>query len=168
MKILIIRVSAIGDVIHTLPALFLLKQQMPQATISWVVQKKAAALLHHQPSLERLWVLPDHFLALRNISTTMHILKEIRQHRWDAIIDFQGLLKTSLLAVTLSGKKFGFDASHARERVSTWFTHHHCTPEYTNIIQKNLALASTVITQITNTPTCPTLDELKKTFAFQI
>ena len=65
MKILIVRVSAIGDVVHTLPTVFLLKHLMPQCQISWIVQEKAAALLQGQPFLDNVWVLPDHYLCFK-------------------------------------------------------------------------------------------------------
>ncbi|MFA6264016.1 MAG: glycosyltransferase family 9 protein [Candidatus Babeliales bacterium] len=168
MRILIVRVSAIGDVIHTLPALFLIKQSIPHAHISWVVQEKAAALLVGQPFLDNVWVLPDHYLAPRNWLTTMRIIRSMHTHTWDAIIDFQGLFKTSFLLAWLHGKKFGFDRHHARDRFSTWFTHHHTTPLYRNIIQKNLALASDVLVTENAPSTCPTIDTLAKDFTLHV
>lgn len=162
MKILIIRVSAIGDVIHTLPALFLLKTAHPNMQISWVVQKKAAPLLVGQPFLDHVWVLADRFLMPQHLAQTFAILKEIRAQQWDAIIDFQGLLKTSLLLMTLCGKKYGFDWHSARESASSMFTHHQVAPTYRNIIQKNLELASSVLNDLLSLSTCPTLDTLKK------
>lgn len=168
MKILIIRVSSIGDVIHTLPAIFLLKTHNPQIQISWVVQKKAAHLLEGQTFLENIWVLDDRFLMPQHMRETYTALKEIRSHRWDAIIDFQGLLKTSMLLLALRGKKFGFDWANAREGVSSLFTNHHVTPAYRNIVQKNLALASEVLQNIGTTTSCPTLDTLKQSFYLNV
>jgi lipopolysaccharide heptosyltransferase I len=168
MKILFIRVSAIGDVIHTLPALFLLKAAGEDIQISWVVQQKASALLVNQPFLKNVWVLPDKYLSFKNVSKTLKIIRKIKKQRWDAIIDFQGLFKTSLLLFPLRGKKYGFDRFHARWKYSTLFTHHHTTPEFYNIIQKNLALASTVLTDKKKCIECPTIDTLKKSFQLDI
>lgn len=167
MNILIIRVSAIGDVIHTLPAVFLLKHSLPNARISWVVQKKAASLIVNQPFLDRVWVLPDNFLAPKNLLKTLGVIREMRQTQWDAIIDFQGLLKTTSLLVPLKGKKYGFDWKNAREKVSSWFTHQHVTPDFSNIIQKNLALASLVLWDKNQTVACPTIPFLQKDFTLQ-
>jgi len=165
MNILIIRVSAIGDIIHTLPALFYLKKMLPQAHISWVAQEKGASLLHSQPFLEKAYILPNHFLRLKNLRATKAVIKELRQTKWDAIIDFQGLLKTSLLYYWLSGKKFGFGKKHTRESLTTLFTHHQTTPEYQNIIQKNLALASNVVASLApRIKAGPTLPSIKNTF----
>ena len=109
MKILILRVSAIGDVVHTLPAIFLIKKTCPQAKISWVVQKKAAALLIGQPFLEKVWILPNKFLSYKNWGTTFKTIQQIRKNSWDAILDFQGIIKTSVLASFCKGTKYGFD-----------------------------------------------------------
>lgn len=144
MKILILRVSAIGDVIHSLPAMFLLKNKFLNAQISWIVQEKAASLLKNQNFLENLWILPDKFLYPKNISKTLSILREIRKEKWDAIIDFQGILKTSFLLSFIKGKKFGFDSKNCKQPISSFFTNFKTSPNYQNIIQKNLALAEFV------------------------
>src|SRR5271155_5630826 len=102
MNILIVRVSAIGDVIHTIPAILLLKQLNPAAKISWVVQEKAASLLVNQSLIEQLFILPDNFLWPSHLGKTKKIIEQLRQTRFDAIIDFQGLEKTSLLYAGLS------------------------------------------------------------------
>ncbi len=168
MHILIIRVSAIGDVIHTLPSLFLLKHQFPQAKIHWVVQKKAADLLVGQPFLDNVWVLPDKFLHPKNWRQTFQTLKELRKYTWDAIIDFQGLLKTGILTIPLHGKKYGFSAPHTRERLSALLTHHHDTPTYTNIVQKNLSLASAVAFHQGSKTSSPTSINLQKNFELTV
>ena len=164
MNILIIRVSAIGDVIHTIPAIFLLKHYFPHARIHWIVQKKTAVLLYGQPFLDHVWVLPDKFLSPSQWNKTIEVVKEVRSYRWDAIIDFQGLLKTSILIALLQGVKYGFNHIHVREKISTLFTRYHDAPIYTNIVQKNLSLASTVARRFGDIAKSPSLEELKKTF----
>jgi len=135
---------------------------MPNAKISWVVQEKAAGILEHQPFIETRYVLPDKFLQIKNWGRTKRIILELRKQRWDAIIDFQGLSKTSFLLWWLRGPKFGFDRTNCREALSSYFTDHHVTPNYTNIIQKNLALASEALSHLIQTNTCPTIDKLKQ------
>lgn len=144
MKILILRVSAIGDVIHTLPAIFLLKKRFKNAQISWIIQDKAASLLKGQPFIENLWILPDKFLYPQNFFKTISLLKEIKKIKWDAIIDFQGILKTSFLLNFIRGKKFGFVKEDCRQPLSSLFTNYKVKPIYENIIQKNLSLAELV------------------------
>lgn len=166
MKVLILKVSAIGDVIHTLPAVFYLKKCCPKIQISWVVQKKAAELLVNQPFLNNVFVLPDKFLKIKNWKRTLDVLKEIRKTEWDAILDLQGIHKTSVLLFFLKGKKYGFCPKLARSKFSTWFTDKHVCTEFKNIIQKNLAVTSDVIHGLLNTYECPTIQELKKDFSF--
>ena len=166
MELLIIRTSAIGDVIHTLPAIFYLKKTIPKAQITWVVQEKAASLLKKQPFVKKLYILPNKFLKPKNLKQTLCVLRKLRKTQWDAIIDFQGLLKTSVILFSQRTfcNKFGFSKDHARESISSLFTKHHTKPAYTNIIQKNLALASDVTTNLTKSQTCPIIDETKKDF----
>jgi ADP-heptose:LPS heptosyltransferase len=161
-----------GDVVHTLPSLFLLKRLYPDASIGWVVQNKVADLIKNQPFCSHLWILNDRYLHPRNWSHTFGVIKDMRTVSWDAILDFQGLLKTLPLTLTLRGKKFGFDYDNARIGLTSLFTNYNVRPDYTNIIQKNLALASCsslrnhakdVLNPIYQTSS-PTIDELKKDF----
>lgn len=184
MNILILRVSAIGDVIHTLPSIFLIKKVLPNTKISWVVQKKAAALLVNQPFLDNVYVLPDKFLSKNNLSKTWKIIKQIKREKskgrsnsWDVIIDFQGILKTSILSFFIPGKKFGFDYKNARLGLTSLFTNKQITPSYTNIIQKNLALATGTLQEVlklektlnvSEFKTCPTIDSIKNSFKLTI
>jgi heptosyltransferase-1 len=176
MKILILRVSAIGDVVHTLPAIFLLKMLYPSVDIHWVVQEKAASLIENQPFLERVWVLPDKYWNYENWGKTFRILRELSAIEWDVIFDFQGILKTSLLLLFLRGQKIGFSHNHARMSISSFFTNYHVEPRYTNIIQKNCALVASmatrnVLAQYLNpayATTSPSLDTLKKTMMLSI
>ena len=170
MNILIIRVSAIGDVIHTLPSIFYLKTILPNVKISWIVQKKAASLIANQPFLEKIYVLPDKYLYPSNWSKTIKIIKQINQIKWSAIIDFQGIIKTSILLLTLKGKKFGFDKIHARLGLTALFTKYHTIPVFTNIIQKNLSLVSNVTSTLLpeQTTCCPSIQSFKKNFFLKI
>lgn len=165
MKILVLRVSSIGDVIHTLPSIFLIKNCFPNAKLSWVVQKKAACLLEQQPFLENIWQLPDNFLAPKNWIKTIRVIKELRKTKWDAILDFQGLPKTSILSFFLKGTKFGFDFNNAKLGITSLFNNFKTKPIYTNIIQKNLALTSSMLHyKHPQIKTCPTLNTLQKSF----
>lgn len=153
MNILILKVSAIGDVIHTLPAVFYLKKCYPNAKVSWVVQKKAADLLVNQPFLDKVFVLPDKFLHPKNWAASLKIIKELRKTKWDAILDFQSIDKTSIIISFLKGKKFGFASRIARSKFSTWLTQFHVDIEFKNIIQKNLGLACYAAQELGDTKT---------------
>ncbi|MFA5075436.1 MAG: glycosyltransferase family 9 protein [Candidatus Babeliales bacterium] len=170
MNILILRVSSIGDVIHTLPAIFLIKKLNPNAKISWIVQKKAACILKNQNFLENVWVIPDKFLKPQNWFVTFKVIKETKKHKWDAILDFQGIIKTSIFLFFLNGPKYGFDYKNSRMGLTSYFTTNQMTPEYTNIIQKNLALTSYMLKKYNknNYIETPDIEILKKDFKLDI
>ena len=141
MKVLIVKISSIGDVIHTFPAAFLIKSILPDSQISWLVGEKSHQILINQPFLEDVFVLPDKFWKIQNWRKTLKTLRPARQIKWDAIIDFQGLLKTGLILPFLSGEKFGFHKSSAREPAAAWFANYRIRPRFKHIIEKNLSLA---------------------------
>ncbi|MCF7799956.1 glycosyltransferase family 9 protein [Candidatus Babeliales bacterium] len=170
MNILILRVSSIGDVIHTLPAIFLIKKLNPHAKISWIVQEKAACILKDQDFLENVWVIPDKFLKIQKWPETIKIIKEIKKYKWDAILDFQGIMKTSIFLFFLKGPKYGFDYKNSRMGLTSYFTTDQMTPEYKNIIQKNLALTSYMLKKYNknNYIQTPNIESLKKDFRLNI
>lgn len=170
MNILILRVSSIGDIIHTLPTIFFLKKVSPNIKISWVVQEKAGNLLKNQPYLENVWTIKNGFLKPKNWSHTYNVIKEIKKTKWDAILDFQGILKTSILSFFIKGEKYGFDINNSRLWITSFFTNKHTKPLYKNIIQKNLALASSLFEykQKESFKHCPAIHSFKKDFSLNI
>ena len=120
MNILIVKLSAIGDVVHTLPSLAALKGHFPDAHITWVIEEAAADLIKNHPYLDR--VIVSHrkqwITNLKNIKKIGSALKEIRQfiaalreRRYDMVIDFHGLFKSAMI-VGISGakRKIGYNS----------------------------------------------------------
>ena len=97
MRILIVKLSAIGDVVHTLPAAAYLRKALPDAHISWVVERRAAAILKDSPAIDRLIEIDTR--ALRK-----HPLGSARADRFDVAIDFQGLIKSGLVTKASGAK----------------------------------------------------------------
>ncbi|MEJ2039796.1 MAG: glycosyltransferase family 9 protein [Desulfosarcinaceae bacterium] len=117
LNILIVKLSAIGDVVHTLPALNALRRHYPEARITWLVEEAAAELLTGHPALDRLLVSRRKTwlagLGTRQRAThlrqVMAFLKDLRDTRYDIILDFQAALKGALLIALARGKrKIGF------------------------------------------------------------
>ena len=113
MNILIVKLSAIGDVIHTLPSLSMLRRCWPDATISWVVEEAASDLLRDHPDLDRLivsrrkqWLaeLKKGMIAkpLREMGA---FLRELRGQQYDIVIDFHGLFKSALIVLLSGGRR---------------------------------------------------------------
>jgi lipopolysaccharide heptosyltransferase I len=123
-KILIVRLSALGDVVHVLPALAAIREALPAATIGWAVEERAASLLEGHPQIDRLHVIPRAALetAVREraplafLATAGRAVRELRRERYQVSLDFQSNLRSSLLAI-LSGARFriGQPRAYAKE-----------------------------------------------------
>lgn len=154
MRILIVRVSALGDAIHTLPALDVLKKYLPHAHIDWVVQNKIINIVKHVPGIESIYTLNDRYLHPQLLAQTFQTLIQLRTNDYDLVIDFQGLCKTSILLLGIDSPNIGFDSKSSRERLSSIaHTYTINVPTSSNIIEKNIALALAAINILTNKKT---------------
>lgn len=115
-RILIIRLSAIGDVVRVLPALECLREAHRHAQIDWVVESKSAAVLADHPSLDRVLVFERGQGKRENIRRFWALMKQIRASRYDMVLDFHGILKSGLL-MGWSGarERYGFAPPRAQE-----------------------------------------------------
>lgn len=123
-RILLIKPSAIGDVVHALPVLNLLRQRFPQAHIAWLVTPACAGLLEGHPQLNEVirferrrfgrgWWNPAAAWGLWRFT------RELKNHRFDLVLDLQGLFRSGWLAAqTLAPVRMGF--KNARE-LAWWF-----------------------------------------------
>ncbi len=152
MKILIVKLSSIGDVVHTLPALAAIRRALPEAEISWAVEKRAAEILRENPLLKNLIEVDTK--SLRNgkklgekFTAARGQLRELRASSFDIALDFQGLLKSSTIAkLTKSKEIYGFDKQNLREPGSRFLLTHRVEVEpKSHIINKNLELAQTAL-----------------------
>src|SRR5207248_11527157 len=99
VKILIIKPSSLGDIVHTLPAVAAIRDGHPDAEITWVVNSEYATPLRGNPDVDHLHIFPRS--ALRGFGTPAQLLPWIRKTRRlqpDAAIDFPGLLRSALIA----------------------------------------------------------------------
>jgi heptosyltransferase-1 len=113
-SILIIKLSAIGDVVHSLPLLEVLRQQFPIARIDWLVEEAASGIVEGHPLLDRLLVFPRKTWLGRFIKNgepisigreATRFVRELRSRRYDIVIDLQGLLKSGILTFLARGKR---------------------------------------------------------------
>jgi lipopolysaccharide heptosyltransferase I len=137
-RILIVRLSAIGDVIHGLPVLNALRDALPEAFIAWVVEGAGGQLLRDHKALDELIVVPRKWL--KSPRTVVDLRRRLRALRFDLALDLQGLTK-SALAARLSGarRRIGFDGHDGRE-VSRWLNNDLVTATRTHVIDRNLEL----------------------------
>lgn len=122
-RILIVRLGAIGDVARVLPMLAGLRQRFPHAEIDWVVQSKAADLLHGHPEISRLWVVP--FRSWREAFTraAWRLRSAMRARAYDLVLDFQGMIKGAVWAVAAGGPgvRVGWGPGHSQNLAWLWY-----------------------------------------------
>ncbi len=150
-NILIIRLSAIGDVINALPSLRLLRSQFPNSKITWLVEDRASEILRDHPDVNEVIIYPRKkwqsgiLKANRSfniISESFSFYKKLRRNHYDLVIDFQGNLKSAVMnLITGSGNRLGFGRGYCKE-FNYLSTHHHAYPSGKKIhrIEKNLSL----------------------------
>lgn len=127
MRLLLIKTSSLGDIVHTFPALTDALQQNPALQVDWVVEEAFAELAAHHPAVKQ--VIP---CAIRRWRTQLWASRgerkafkqQLRQVTYDKVIDAQGLIKSGLITRLAQGPKFGLDKASAREGWSARFLDH--------------------------------------------
>ena len=147
MRILIVKLSSIGDIVHTLPSLAALRANMPHAEISWVVERRSSEILRDNPLVDRLIevdtkALRRGLMSGETLRAPRQQLRRLRASAFDVALDFQGLLKSASIA-RLSGARriFGFSRAGLREPASALLLSKTiAVPRQTHIIRKSLLL----------------------------
>lgn len=146
---LIIRLSSLGDIIHTLPAFSALRKTFPEAKISWIVEEKGKEILDFVPGVDRIIVaqLRGWRLQTKNFWAEISRLRRELKNKNQIALDFQGLAKSGFLAL-LSGarKRAGFHCKNLREPLAALFYTDRLEkiPETIHVISKNLRLLTMV------------------------
>jgi heptosyltransferase-1 len=130
MRILIIKTTSLGDVIHNLPIIADIKKIHPDATIDWVIEESFAEIPTMHPDVNN--VIKVAFRRWRKSLLTKKTWQEVSNFKqnlqtqtYDIVIDTQGLLKSGLLTyLSNSPKKCGYDKNSAREPMASWFYDH--------------------------------------------
>ena len=137
-RILIVRLSAIGDVIHTMPVACALRERFPKAMLSWVVEDRAAELLRGHEAIDELIVLPHGWLKSPRI--IWQLRRRLRASRFDVALDAQGLTK-SAVAAWLSGckRRIGYGGRWGRE-VTPWLNSEFVDAADRHAVLRGLAL----------------------------
>ena len=146
MNVLIVRLGALGDIVHAIPAAAALRRAYPHARIDWIVDEKHREILDLVEGLDRVIVLRRP--AARG---WIEATRQLRAGRYDVALDFQGLMKSAVLARASGATRVvGFSIWHLREKGARPFYSESIDtgggdPEQTlHIIQKNLQLLTAV------------------------
>lgn len=137
-RILAVRLGAMGDIIHALPAVASLRHSNPGSHLTWVVEPKWAALLEENPFVDRVVLLRRDSPA-----SLFRSWRTLCQGRYDFAVDFQGLWKSALVAsASRADRIFGFHETQVRERAAALFYSSRITSHSVHVVDRNLDLAA--------------------------
>ncbi|MBI5204939.1 MAG: lipopolysaccharide heptosyltransferase II [Nitrospirae bacterium] len=126
-KILIIKPSSLGDIVHSLPFLNAIRDRFPKSEIHWVVARGLEGLLEGHPMISKLWIInKDNWKKIKNMKGTVSELKDLfkslKKEKFDIVVDLQGLLRSGVLAAATGAPvRIGFN--EAREGSRIFYTH---------------------------------------------
>ena len=153
MKIGIIRLGSLGDIIHTLPALSALRTKFPKNEngsgvpnqIDWLAESAYVPFLKGHPYLDSVQAVDTKRWRRLKKGTIgpLRVFRQIREKRYDAVIDFQGLLKSAMISwASGARKRIGFDSSHCKELLAASFYNEKVSPfgEGSHVVEWNLSL----------------------------
>ena len=126
MRLLLVKTSSLGDVIHNLPVVSDLRRSFPEARIDWCVEEAFADIPRLHPDVDK--VIPVALRRWRKSAGRLNTWREIGKFRrrlrastYDAVLDTQGLIKSALIARQARGERLGFAAEVAREPLAARF-----------------------------------------------
>ena len=123
MKIAIVKLSALGDIVHAMVALQFIKSSFPDIQIDWIVEDRFAGILANNPDIRS--ILTVNLKSLK--SNKAGIFQQIKavcgyaKNNYDLVIDAQGLVKSAIVSKLLGKRIAGFDANSIREKAASWF-----------------------------------------------
>ncbi len=150
-RILLIKPSALGDVVHTLPVVATLRRRYPDARLDWLVEEEAADLVRNHPAVtdlvvsgRRRWLrqLRHPRRAVQTLVEIRRFVAELRSRRYDVVVDLQGLLKSALY-VLAAGAPVRIGFAEGREG-APWVLTHRVTapPQPVHAVDRYLCLAA--------------------------
>ncbi len=150
MRVAIVRLTAMGDIIHTLAAMQFVKKAQPDAEITWFVEDKFAQILEHNTDVDR--IVPVNLHRFKKSFSLLALRDEAKKVKesgpFDLVIDAQGLIKSAVLARIAGKNVAGLDYSSAKEGVASFLYSHRFTVEcsetapfrFASLIAKSLGM----------------------------
>jgi len=161
-KILILKFSALGDVVHTLPFACTIRKSLPDSHITWMVEERYQDLLRDNPDIDEVLPLRTKVwrknLTRRSLVEILGTIKTLRQGNFDIVFDLHGLLKSAIIA-RLSGAptRVGFHRKNCKEKISSLFTNHKATyiPGGLHVVDMYLTLLKSALGKVTESKLFP-------------
>ncbi len=143
-RILLVKLSSFGDVLHALPTLEVLRDAFPQSHLTWLVEEAYAPLLKGHPALDEVWPVPRVRFSRKvqpaELAALGRLIRRLRRHPFDLVIDLQGLLKSAFWVVLAkSPRKVGYGGTREgsykvlTERVPPYEKEAHAVLRYLNL-----------------------------------
>ncbi|MBN2445321.1 MAG: lipopolysaccharide heptosyltransferase I [Phycisphaerae bacterium] len=148
-RILIIKPSSLGDIVHALPVLAALRAARPDAHIAWLVNHGFAPLIEGHPLLDEVILFDRRSYGQMHRRVSVlgafgRFVHELRERRFDLVVDLQGLFRSGFLAL-VSGARHRIGFQNAREFASLFYTHRVTPPRHIrHAVDRNLFLAKTL------------------------
>jgi heptosyltransferase I len=153
--ILIIKPSSLGDIVHTLPAVAAIRDANPDAEVTWVINPEWAPILRGNRDVDHVHIFPrGEFTGLGAPRSLLPWLKKTRAMRPDIAVDFQGLLRSALIA-KISGAKEVYGMSDGREGSRLFYRHIAKVNRREHAVERYLKLAALIGANIGGSFRCP-------------
>src|SRR3990167_1177931 len=159
MHILLIKMSSMGDLIHTLPALTDALQAIPGITIDWVVEPAFSDFPVWHPAVKTVISLPlrrwkKNIFSRQTLTEAKIFYQQLREKKYDLIIDAQGLLKSMIIAKCARGKSVGYDKQSAREWLASFgYQQKYCVSKQQHAVNRIRELFSKALHYVLPTTT---------------
>jgi heptosyltransferase-1 len=147
LRILLVKTTSLGDVVHNLPVASDIQRYYPDADIDWVVEESFAKIPHMHPAVRS--VIPTalrrwrrDLLSAQTCADVRAFLDRLREHEYDAIIDTQGLLKSALVARAARGNCYGLDWRSSREPLRFLYDRTFRVPWEQHAVERNRSLVA--------------------------
>lgn len=136
--ILLVKLSAIGDVLHGVPAAVAIKDAFPAARVGWVVEGRSADVLEGHRGIDRIFRLPRGWM--KRPAEILRLARDLRAFKADVTIDMQGLLKSATVSL-LAGSRIRIGHARPEAREGSWLvTNHPVAPSAAHVVARNCGL----------------------------
>ncbi|MFW2566568.1 lipopolysaccharide heptosyltransferase I [Aliarcobacter butzleri] len=144
-RIAIIKLSAMGDIIHAMVALQYIKKQYPNLKIDWFVESAFAGVLENNPDINEIIKLDLKSIKKdkKEIINQIKLIKKYKKNSYDLVIDAQGLIKSAIVSFFLGKNRVGFSKNSTREKLASFFYTKKVDIAYDkNAIERNVKVLS--------------------------